>query len=234
MGVLEQIMNLKSQGKPEREIIQNLQSQGVSPKEITSAFNQAQVKNEAINQYNNPHDGMQPSIMQGGEDQLEEPEPPTPNDQQKENFYTPQQEQYVPQMQAQGFQPYPSQGFQNDLYQPAEYESSSYSTDTMIDVAEQVFAEKMSLISKQLDTLKELKTLTESRLIHIEERLRQVESVIDNLQLEILKKVGSYGENLQSIKNEMSMMQNSFGKIINPLVEKNSQSFNSLDKTRKR
>lgn len=227
--VLEQIMNLKSQGKQEREIIQILQEQGVSPREITNAFGQSQLKNNIMNQDNISVDGMHPSMMTGGEPQ-EEPEPPTPHSQQKENFYNPQPEQYAPQMQTQNFQPYYPQEVQNDFYQPNEYASSSYNTDTMIDVAEQVFAEKMSLISKQLDNLKELKILTESRLNHIEERLKQVESIIDSLQLEILKKVGSYGENLQSIKNEMSMMQNSFGKIINPLVEKNSDDFSGKNR----
>jgi len=50
------------------------------------------------------------------------------------------------------------------------------------------------------------------------ERIKSIEKIIDNLQISILKKVGSYGGNLESIKNEMSMMQDSFRKMVNPIA----------------
>ena len=37
---------------------------------------------------------------------------------------------------------------------------------------------------------------------------------MDKLQLAILNKIGSYGKTLESIKKEMSMMQDSFGKAL--------------------
>jgi len=40
------------------------------------------------------------------------------------------------------------------------------------------------------------------------------------LQAEILEKVGSYGGGLDSIKKEMGMMQDSFGKIVTVLSSK--------------
>jgi len=219
MTTLEQVMNLKSQGMQEQEIINNLQESGISPKEITSALSQVQVKNAAEGQHNFQGNEMHASMMPM---ENESEKFPAPKPDSNQNFYTPQTESY-PQSPAQNFQmPYSPQEFQSESYQPEQYESGNYGTDTMIDIAEQVFAEKMSLISKQLDNLKELKTITESRLNHIEERLRKIEFISDSLQIEILKKIGSYGENLQSIKDEMSMMQNSFGKVINPLVDKNS------------
>lgn len=216
MTALEQITNLKQQGKSDQEIISTLQTQGISPREITEGLSQAQVKNAVAGQDIPSPQGMQSSIMQN---------PPKPGESQtpmKEQPYIPQQESNMPFQQTQGFQTQAPQ----DFYQPESggYESEGYETDTMIDIAEQVFAEKMSEISKQLSGLKELKTLTGSRIQHIEERLLKIESMMDKLQIEILKKVGSYGDNLQSIKNEMSMMQNSFGKVINPLVDKNSNS----------
>ena len=36
------------------------------------------------------------------------------------------------------------------------------------------------------------------------------------MQIAILEKVGSYGQNLDSIKKEMSMMQDSFTKMVSP------------------
>jgi hypothetical protein len=46
-----------------------------------------------------------------------------------------------------------------------------------------------------------------------------MENVFDKLQITILEKIGSYGQNLENIKKEMEMMQNSFSKIVEPLVE---------------
>jgi len=228
---IEQIMNLKSQGMSDQEIIRNLQEQGISPKEISDALSRTQVKNAVEGQNDFQNQGMNPSMMPGGE----EFQPPKPDDFKDKKTY-PQQEFYMPQSPTQGFQSYSPQDSQQDFYQPQEEYNShegNYDTDTMIDVAEQVFAEKMSEISRQLGNLKDLKTLTESRINNIEERLGKIESMMDRLQIEILRKIGSYGDNLQSIKDEMSMMQDSFGKIVNPLMEKNS-SFNVSEKTRKR
>ena len=42
---------------------------------------------------------------------------------------------------------------------------------------------------------------------------------MDKLQLAILDKVGSYGKNLDIVKKEMQMMQDSFGKV----MKKNSK-----------
>jgi len=49
--------------------------------------------------------------------------------------------------------------------------------------------------------------------------LKRMEKTIDKLQMAILEKVGSYGRGLESIKKEMIMMQDSFGKMVNPLSE---------------
>jgi hypothetical protein len=237
MAALEQITNLKQQGKTDQEIISTLQSQGISPKEITDGLAQSQVKSAVAGQNVPIPPGMQQgSIMDNPQKQGEQNlPPPKPGEQdlQSPTLQNPQeprppqgQQPYIPPQQESYMPPQPTQGMQEpqqEFYQPEEgaYEEG-YETDTMIDVAEQVFAEKMSEISKHLTGLKELKTLTESRVKNIEERLLKLESIMDKLQIEILKKVGSYGDNLQSIKNEMSMMQNSFGKVINPLVDKNS------------
>jgi hypothetical protein len=43
------------------------------------------------------------------------------------------------------------------------------------------------------------------------------------LQIAILERIGSYGKNLESIKSEMEMMQNSFEKIVPKLHEANSK-----------
>jgi len=90
----------------------------------------------------------------------------------------------------------------------------------MIEIAEQVFAEKMRKIQRQLEDLNEFKTLTETKLNNATSRLKRIEQVMDKLQMAILEKVGSYGRGLDSIKKEMSMMQDSFSKTLPALVSK--------------
>ena len=103
---------------------------------------------------------------------------------------------------------YPQEGYEQD------YGSYGGGTDTMIEIAEQVFAEKMRKIQKQLENLNEFKTLAETKLDNATSRLKRIENTIDKLQMAILEKVGSYGRGLDSIKKEMSMMQDSFSKTL--------------------
>ena len=90
----------------------------------------------------------------------------------------------------------------------------------MIEIAEQVFAEKIRKIQKQLEDLNEFKTLADTKLTHATNRLRRIEETIDKLQMAILEKVGSYGRGLDSIKKEMSMMQDSFSKTLPTLAHR--------------
>ena len=195
MGILEQITQMKNQGMPDEEIASKLQEQRISPKEITDAMNQSKIKSAVSDT-----DDMQPSIMQST---------PTPS---REEVYTPQtqeseQEDYSAQSESpqQGY--YPQEGYE-------EYSASAgNNTDTMIEVAEQVFSEKMQKIQNQLEKLNEIQTLSQVKIDSTAERLKRIETIIDNLQISILDRVGSYGKNLDNIKKEMSMMQDSFRKI---------------------
>jgi len=142
-------------------------------------------------------------------------------------------EEYVPQPQGEF---YPNQGqqqYQQDQYQPEQYMPQEYSpqqeyeptsgisdTDTIIEITEQVFFEKIKTIQKQVEDLNEFKVLAQTKIDNISDRLKRIELNIDRLQAEILEKVGSYGRGLEGIKKEMGMMQQSFGKIVNTVAEK--------------
>lgn len=163
------------------------------------------------------NEDMEPSIMMA-------PKPTTGartkeiND---EETYTPRPDYPAPEYEAQ----YPPQEYsENYAPQQQDYESyaPSYDSDIMIEIAEQVFAEKIKKIQKHVDESEEFKTLTRIKIDDIAERLKRIETTIDKLQITILEKVGSYGKNLESTKKEMEMMQDSFRKIINtPQKEKN-------------
>jgi len=199
MGVLDEIMRMQNQGIEENEIIQSLKEKGVSPKEISDAFNQSKIKNAVSNEDNYY------------------PEQAYPQAQEVQAPYTTQEiQEYAPQ----------AQQYQQEPYQQEYYEGGQMSggadTDTIIEIAEQVFQEKSSKMQSQLNNFNEIKNLLQSNVANLSERMKRIETTIDKLQISILNKVGSYGENLESIKKEMSMMQDTFGKMINQVANKNT------------
>jgi len=202
MGALEQITQLKNQGVSDEDIIKNLQDGGFSPREINDGFNQSQIKNAVSDEAPENPANLPPSPeieqpLQSNEIYAQGPQT------------TPNQDMYYPQPQES-----PQLQEQDDYYSPGEFDTS-----TIIEISEQVFSEKIQTLQKKIEGIAEFKILSESKIDNLLERIKKIEKIMDNLQISILKKVGSYSENLESIKNEMSMMQNSFKKIVNPIVK---------------
>lgn len=92
--------------------------------------------------------------------------------------------------------------------------SMESSPDTIIDIAEQVYSEKAKKTNKKLDNLTEFKSMAELKLENLDSRLKRMERVIDQLQLRIIDKVGAYGTNIELIKKEMAMIEESFAKMV--------------------
>jgi len=198
MGVLDEVMQMQNQGRDEEDITQELKEKGVSPREIQDAINQAKIKSAVYAQ--DPYT------------------PQTPQASQSEN-YTPQiqemqEQEYIPQ-ETQYQEPY-QESYEN-------YSPGGIDTDTMVEIAEQVFQEKITPLQNNIQTLNEFRTITQSTVENLAERVKKIETMIDRLQIAVLQKVGSYGENLESIKKEMSMMQDSFGKMINTVADNSTR-----------
>jgi hypothetical protein len=204
MTALEQITQMKNQGISDEEIVSNLQQQGIPPQEIQDALSQAQVKN---------------AVMGGEMGQA-----PAPRDQAPQTS-----EQYTPQVQDMGNYPQPTEydqsqqtpqaggqeGYDQGYYSqaPADYGPAGTDTETMIEVAGQVFAEKSQKTQKKVDLINEFRALSEIKIENLENRLKRIESIIDKMQIDILEKVGAYGKGLSGAKKEITMMQNSMKKI---------------------
>lgn len=245
MSVLDQVMDLKNRGISESEIIGSLKEQGISPKAINDALGQAQIKNavSAETNYTGNPENLEPSIMmperadelptQGTEYDIEDLQPPTPSQYvgqgMRQGITTkeiPEQE-YIPRSPAYAqaqYNPY-QYGNQTEGYAPegSEYQATGSdfnSADSMIEIAEQVFSEKVKSMQKDLDGFDEFKTITEAKVENVSERLKRIESAIDRLQSAILDRIGSYGSGLDSVKKEMAMMQDSFGKVVNTLADR--------------
>ena len=84
MGVLDQVVKMKTEGKSELEIISYLKNQGVSPKDIQNALSQSQIKDAVYD--------MQQSIMDDNPS-IEETYVPQAYNQNMQN-QPPQQNQY--------------------------------------------------------------------------------------------------------------------------------------------
>ncbi len=238
MGILEDINNMKNQGIEDKDITKRLQDKGASPKAIEDAFNQLRIKQAVSAESSSGEEGMEPSIMK---DVSKEPIAPTPQlyipktqeiEHETEEFYSPSPSPQVPQFN-ENTQASQYQGYQ-EAYPPQEgYEvqegyydqgvGGAYDTDTVIEIAEQVFSEKIKREQKQIESLNEFATLVEARITNDHERIKRIEEIIDKLQAAILEKIGSYGRNIETIKGEMEMMQESFEKMVPILHEKSEQ-----------
>ncbi len=154
----------------------------------------------------------------------------------QQEYYEPQQEYYdegASGVDYGGYEGDYGQGAYDEEYYPQEGYGQDYyggGTDTMIEIAEQVFIEKTRKMQEQLEDLNEFKTLAETKLTNATSRLKRIEESIDKLQMAILEKVGSYGRGLDNIKKEMAMMQESFSKTLPVLASRHSHSATSHHK----
>jgi DNA-binding transcriptional MerR regulator len=190
MTALKKVTDMQAQGVPEDKIISELQSQGISPNEITEALNQAQIKNAITNT-----------------EQMDEQQLPQMN----EDLGAPSEEVYTPQPQEYAEENYdaPQQDYGQQGYAPA----GGSDTSTIIEISEQVFMEKIKKTEKKLNEVLEFKTLSETKIENIDNRLKRIETMIDKLQIEILQEVGSYGKDLDRVKKEVNMIEDSFSKV---------------------
>lgn len=139
-----------------------------------------------------------------------------PSPQGDNSYYDSSYAPYQPQNYPQEYSPQEQDSYG---YQPTTTSASAIDSDTMIEISEQVFSEKSKALQKSIDDLTEISTLLQSKIENFSDRLKRMEGTIDHLQSAILDRVGSYGSNLESIKKEMSMMQDSFGKIVNTAAD---------------
>jgi hypothetical protein len=238
MGILDQVSEMRNQGMSEAEMSARLQEQGFTPKSINDAFHQEQIRNAVSAEENSMQNqtygaNQNPSFYKPSTQEQQYPQqvpglpgdmqPPAQAQQYQEQY---PQEQYPQQYQEQYQQEQYPQQYQGEYYQdPYQQQSQGYSggqgsTDTMIEIAEQIFSEKIKKIERQVEQMTEFAALAQTKITNNNERIKRMESIIDKLQIAILEKIGDYGKNLNSIKKEMEMIENSFTKVIPELKKK--------------
>jgi len=200
--LLDNVRQMREQGMSDAGIIQNLREQGYNAREIDDAINQSRIKS-AVNE-EIPNSGMQ-DMQQSMMTQEIEP-------QQMQAM----QPQFQPQPQEIPYQSYP----QYPAYQQEAAYSQQNTSEMISDIADQIVSEKLSEIKKAIFGIADFKSVMEARVAGIDERLKKIEKIIEQLQMSILNRIGNYSQSLQDVKSEMNMMQESFSKVINPLADK--------------
>lgn len=208
MGLLETIAQMKNQGMGDSDIAEYLRKQGITPRDISDALSQSEIK----------------SAVEGEYEARENPEEEYTPSPQYENQPQEVQENYYPQEQT--YQEYSPQGYENYGAAPAYSQ-----TDSMMDVAGQVFEEKTKKMQKQVETFEQFKNLAMIQLQNISDRLKRMESTFDALQVAVVERVGSYGKDISSLKKEVTMVEDSFSKLAREKTEAHHE--NLAEKKRK-
>ncbi len=224
MALLERINSMKQQGISDAQIQNTLVNEGISPREINEAVSQYKIKNAVA------ADGeLQQSIMTDSNQQqyMSVPEASQVN---------PPAQQYVPQNQTQqtyqqdysqqpAQQNYDPQTYQQQAYDPQTYAQQGYmpqalDIETVRDISKQQVDESLKKLKEEIASLSKLKSEMKFEIQDMENRLKRIEDVMHELQSAVIRKMGEYGESIQGISKEIRATQESFAKVINPVIDK--------------
>ncbi|RMD66353.1 hypothetical protein D6817_04255 [Candidatus Pacearchaeota archaeon] len=119
-----------------------------------------------------------------------------------------QAEQYVGEPQAQATQDYGGYDYSAYGYDPyASYQDyqtyQAAGADILSEVVEQVVDEKLVTLRQALDKAIDFQNVAETKLQHLEERLKRIEQVIDKLQISLIQKVGEYVSDVMHLRKEV-------------------------------
>ncbi len=242
MVILEKVMQMQQMGMSEQQIINSLQQNGISPKEISNALSQSKIKGAVnfsqdeefpeidqpirnIAMQQNPR--MQKSMMTNMQQQVQDYPQEYSQNQDSQQGYSNQN--YLPNLPYQETEMAQEQSVIPEEYQQyypeyqqqyAEYQpQQSVDIETMNEIAEQISEEKSEKLKKEISSFTKFKEELSSEVARISARVDRIENVFNELQVAILKKIGSYGEDIKDISREMHATQESFSKILDPLSD---------------
>lgn len=193
MTTLDRIMQMQAQGIQDTEIIRKLRDENIPPSEINDALNQAKIKQAVSQPEASQYEGMEPSI--------------TEQAQQPEQQY---QEQYPQDQQYQQGQYYPEQ---QQYYQP------QLDTETITEIAGQVVSEKFAEFNKKTGDLSIFKETMQEKVKDLDERIKKIETSLDQIQKAIIGKVGEYGESMTFVHKDLENIHDTMSKLMNPLID---------------
>jgi len=226
MALVEKINSLRQSGMRDSQIINSLREEGFSPMEISDGLSQANIKSAISGEQTSEENAeLQPSIMSAAESEqtVGTPEsmsaPKYPQAQETPQYA---QEQYSAEQYGYSPEQYPQAQMQAEQYgYPAqqEYYQQGIDLETVRDIARQETEEAVRKLREQISSIEKIKTDIKFEIQDMENRVARIESVINELQSAIIRKMGDYGSAISSISQEIKATQNAFSKMINPVLD---------------
>jgi len=214
MALLERIQSMKQSGLNDTQIVNTLKEEGFSPLEINEAISQSKIKAAVSGEGDS---SLQQSVMPPANNEVQTVGTPESMNQQTYQEPPVQQEPVYNQG------AYPADQYQQqpgyDTTQGTYYQQA-IDLETVRDISRQETDEALKKVREQLNSLEKMKSEMKFEMQDIENRLIRVESVIDEIQSAIIKKIGEYGTAISNISQEVRATQNSFSKILNPVLDK--------------
>jgi len=89
----------------------------------------------------------------------------------------------------------------------------------LVVIASQIVEEKTKHFKKEISSFTNFKREIEEKTKQLDNRLTKIEGTFEELKLAIIKKIGTYGDDIKNLSHEMRATQNSFSKILDPLTD---------------
>jgi hypothetical protein len=228
----DKVLQMRSQGVSNNQIIQILQRDGYDLTAIFNAMNQADIRggvdsNTATASQAMPAQGGEtmaqplPSLQYPGQEQpaQEYGQQEMPQDygqampQQFPQEMPPQQQMPAMEMPQQYPQQYPQQ----------EYQGPSFDSQRIEELAEAIIDEKWNEIVRSINKIIDWKERVEARVNKIEQQLEDLNKSMDTLHKGVLGKITDYDQNLTNVGAEIKAMEKVFQKVLPSLTESVSE-----------
>jgi len=151
------------------------------------------------------------------------PQPYTQNPQYSQTQQYSQEQQY-PQTQQysqeQQYSQYPQDQYSQEAYSQEAYYPQGLDLETIREITRQEIETSLKKIKEDVESLGKLKTDLKFEMQNLDNRIAKIESIIQELQSAIIRKLGEYGESVSNISKELRATQDSFSKILNPVLDK--------------
>ncbi len=226
----DKVLEMRSQGISNNQIIQLLQREGYDLTAIFNAMNQADVKSgidyeELATVPKSPPGGATMENQMRSEQEfyprqvagLEAPQYPGPEQEfgmqqsgAPESSF-PAGPAAFPQQPEMGPMPYPQQA------------SSGYEAQRIEELAEAIIDEKWNDIVRSINKIIDWKERVEGRVTKIEQQVDDIQKNFDTLHKGVLGKISDYDQNLQNVGAEIKAMDKVFQKVLPSLTESVSE-----------
>ena len=214
---IEQAWALRQQGLSNNQIVEAMQRAGYQTQQILDSLNQADLREQTRQPFNQTGDQMQGNNPQNQPGAPGVPMGPPPTGM---AF----QDQSGGQVPMTSMPDDPNSGL-NDY--------SAGTDDRVEELVEAIIDEKWKDVADNLNRIIDWKEKTEVRITEIETKLQGMKDDFDKLHTAILEKVGEYDKHIMDVGTEVQALEKVFQKVLPGFIENVSELSRITDKLRK-